>query len=306
MINELIKLANALDDAGFEKEADQIDLLIKSSSVPVVAPSILQALPVKDENGCINWDAWNVDPWALADNILKKMKEVLGPKGYLDSLDSYKKLMSEAGLESGIFKSLGLINDFTTFMSQKDIADIEKIRVEDQGIASATYKGNGTLSGRQLHVGLHKDFFTSYCTKSVGELAVIIGHELSHHILDSVKKYSDIAKKLNPETEKLRDDKGGFGLINSDGEALAADTVDLSIEMSSWETQADILGKYLAEKAGYPDGDVGEWLRRNTEDASSSRRIDIGDDLVLNQTHPSSWARGNPELWDMDEGGDND
>jgi hypothetical protein len=295
MINKLINLANYLDELGFYREADQVASLIKHSAIPIVAPTAQQAV---DENGCINWGVWGGDPWALANDILKKMKATLGPKGYLEDLASYADLMKNAGLEPKGLYDLGLITDFSVWSTQHHQASLGEIKKSERELAVATYEGDSLL-GKQLHIGLHKDFFTSYCTKSVDELAVIIGHELSHHILDTVKNYSDIARNLAPEIDKLRNNKGELELTDKDGNAFTIDAIDLSIDLSSGETEADLLGKYLAEKIGYPNGDAGVWIRRNTEDVDASKII--GDELEAAQTHPSSSVRGDPNLWSEDD-----
>ena len=44
MIEYLIKLANALDESGLSKDADNIDLLIKKAFVPAAAPIAIEKL----------------------------------------------------------------------------------------------------------------------------------------------------------------------------------------------------------------------------------------------------------------------
>lgn len=129
----------------------------------------------------------------------------------------------------------------------------KKLELVDQhpGIASA--EGAGFFSA---HVAIDKDFFREYKLKSWEEFAHLMGHELAHFLLDHKGYTRDALKDMGDE----------ITLVDPEtGESRRYDVDDIGME-AIWqanETDADKLGGWLADQAGYAGGNFGSWLKRN-------------------------------------------
>ena len=286
MINKLINLANYLDKSGFKKEADLVDSLVKSSAVPIIAPTILQTL----KNQCIDWNktifiSGVEDPWVLAETILKTMKKDFGRKNGYYAYKSLENKMKEAGLNE-VATVLAEINNVYAGPNMGEMLNnMERIEKVEDVIASASYR-NYSAFGSNSDIKLNKKFFIDkksggYCLTDIGELAGVIGHELAHLLLGHVEAAASGISGVFNSLQKIRTEDGKLEFIDPDGNPYTVDKIDLSMNFQSQEHHADKLGCYFAETSltelgiQYRSCDISGVLSRNwgkTEEESLQKR----------------------------------
>jgi len=240
-----------------------------------------------DKKGCINWGLRGEDPWAFANDILNKMKNLVSKRDYFQVLEA-------AGIEVG--KTSGFLvcdrvvgggvgtgdkecsdrgeSTFYDVWSQLGegaasnmASPIEKM---EKGIASAYYSQGSmgfSSSSTKARIGLNKNIFTDngqYCVQDISELVSVIGHEFAHHFLNHLGTVSNRAKK---QMQRLPQNEDGDPLFtNPDGSqsAVKIESISLMSEYQTNEHNADLLGCYLAENiSGDYTCKIREWLTRN-------------------------------------------